>query len=94
VVCCFAAGALLRVLSGSAASCHALLVALPKHTHPSVPMHTCTYWFCGWCSADCMLVMWRATDRASRVPTVVEASRGVNTMWLRGEITCVHGSCW
>jgi hypothetical protein len=35
-----------------------------------------------------MLVMCRATERASRVPTVVEASRGVNTMWLRGEITC------
>lgn len=40
-----------------------------------------------------MLVMCRATERASKVPTVVEASRGVNTMWLRGEMTCAHEGC-
>jgi hypothetical protein len=34
--------------------------------------------------------MCRATERASNVPTVVEANKGVNTMWLRGEMTCAH----
>ena len=36
-----------------------------------------------------MLVMCRATERASRVPTVVEASKGVNTMWFLGEMICM-----
>lgn len=41
-----------------------------------------------------MSVRGSATDLGSRVPTQVLASRGVNTMWFRGEITCRKGeSC-
>lgn len=43
-----------------------------------------------------MDVMCSATLRASSVPTVVDASSGVNTMWLRGDSTCAgaqaHGA--
>jgi len=40
------------------------------------------YWFCGSKSAFWMDVMWTATERASMVPVVADASSGVNTMWL------------
>ena len=39
--------------------------------------------------------MLTVTERKSRVPTVVDASSGVNTMWLRGlttQMVCFAGS--
>jgi hypothetical protein len=43
---------------------------------------------CGLRSAFWMSMMGTAIDRVSTVPTQLDASSGVNTMWLRGEMIC------
>lgn len=43
---------------------------------------------CGCLSAGWMSTMGTVTLRASTVPTHVDASSGVNTIWLRGEMIC------
>lgn len=48
-----------------------------RHTHLAA-----RNWFWGSCSAFWMDMMCTATERASMVPTVADASSGVNTMWL------------